>query len=123
MNKLRPSKVKDVTLSGRLKKQTEQSDAKAHTSEAGLRLNVHACILSCIRVFVTRMDHNPPDSSSPWDYSGKNTGVGFHALLQGIFPTHGSNPSLLHGRQTLADDILGELEAEHIWRDLGLCDQ
>ena len=26
---------------------------------------------------------------------GKNTGVGCHALLQGIFPTQGSNPHLL----------------------------
>ena len=26
---------------------------------------------------------------------GKNTGVGCHALLQGIFPTQGSNPGLL----------------------------
>ena len=31
----------------------------------------------------------------PWDSPGKNTGVGCHALLQGIFPTQGSNPSLL----------------------------
>ena len=27
----------------------------------------------------------------PWDSPGKNTGVGFHALLQGIFLTQGSN--------------------------------
>ena len=27
--------------------------------------------------------------------AGKNTGVGFHALLQGIFPTQGQNPCLL----------------------------
>ena len=27
---------------------------------------------------------------------GKNTGVGCHALLQGIFSTQGSNPHLLH---------------------------
>ena len=27
----------------------------------------------------------------PWDSPGKNTGVGCHALLQGIFPTQGSN--------------------------------
>ena len=27
---------------------------------------------------------------------GKNTGVGGHALLQGIFPTQGLNPHLLH---------------------------
>ena len=32
----------------------------------------------------------------PWDSSGKNTGVGCHAFLQGIFPTQGSNPHLLH---------------------------
>ena len=32
----------------------------------------------------------------PWDSPGMNTGVGCHALLQGIFPTQGSNPSLLH---------------------------
>ena len=31
----------------------------------------------------------------PWDSPGKNTGVGCHALLQGIFPTQGSNLSLL----------------------------
>ena len=32
----------------------------------------------------------------PWDSPGKNTGVGCHFLLQGIFLTQGSNPSLLH---------------------------
>ena len=32
----------------------------------------------------------------PRDSPGKNTGVGCHALLQGIFPTQGSNPSLSH---------------------------
>ena len=31
----------------------------------------------------------------PWDTPGKNTGVGCHALLQGIFPTQGSNLYLL----------------------------
>ena len=31
----------------------------------------------------------------------KNTGVGCHSLLQGIFPTQGSNPGLQHGRQIL----------------------
>ena len=30
------------------------------------------------------------------DFPGKNTGVGCHFLLQGIFPTQGSSPSLLH---------------------------
>ena len=36
----------------------------------------------------------------PWNFPGKNTGVGCHFLLQGIFPTQGLNPGLLHCRQT-----------------------
>ena len=36
-----------------------------------------------------------------WDSPGKNTGVGCHVLLQGIFPIQGSNSSLLHYRQIL----------------------
>ena len=31
----------------------------------------------------------------PWNFPGKNTGVGCHSLLQGIFQTQGSNPGLL----------------------------
>ena len=38
---------------------------------------------------------------SPWDFPGKSTGVSCHFLLQGIFLTQGSNPGLLHCRQTL----------------------
>ena len=30
------------------------------------------------------------------DSTGQNTGVGCHALLQGIFPPQGSNPNPLH---------------------------
>ena len=37
----------------------------------------------------------------PWDSPGKNTGVGSHSLLQGIFPTQDSNPSFQHCRQIL----------------------
>ena len=32
----------------------------------------------------------------PWDSSGKNTGMGCHALLRRIFPTQGLNLHLLH---------------------------
>ena len=32
----------------------------------------------------------------PWNSPGKNTGVGSHSLLQGIFLTQGSNPNLMH---------------------------
>ena len=37
----------------------------------------------------------------PWDSAGNNTGVGCHFLLQEIFPTQGSNLSLLHHRWIL----------------------
>ena len=37
----------------------------------------------------------------PWDSPGKNTEVGYHVLLQGIFLTQGLNPGFLHGRQIL----------------------
>ena len=37
----------------------------------------------------------------PWDSPGKNSGVGCHDLHQGIFPTQGWNPGLLHCRQIL----------------------
>ena len=45
------------------------------------------------------MDCSPPGSSVHGDSPGKNTGVGCHALLQGIIPTQGSNPGLWHCRQ------------------------
>ena len=32
----------------------------------------------------------------PWNFPGKNSGVGCHFLLQGFFPTQGSNLRLLH---------------------------
>ena len=40
------------------------------------------------------MDCCLPGSSVYGDSPGKNTGVGCHALLQGIFPSQGSNPGL-----------------------------
>ena len=38
---------------------------------------------------------------SPWNSRGQNTGVGSRSLLQGIFPTQGSNPGLPHCRRIL----------------------
>ena len=42
------------------------------------------------------MDYSLPGSSVHGYSPGKNTGVGCHTLLQGIFPTQGSNPGLPH---------------------------
>ena len=45
----------------------------------------------------------PVDCSlpGPWNSPGKNTGVGCHFLLLGIFHSQGQNPGLLHCRQIL----------------------
>ena len=47
------------------------------------------------------MDCSPPRSSVHGISQGENTGVGSHSLLQGIFPTLGLNPGLLHCKQIL----------------------
>ena len=44
---------------------------------------------------------SPRGSSVHGDSPGKHTGVGLHTLLQGIFPTQGSNPHLPHCRYIL----------------------
>ena len=44
---------------------------------------------------------SPPGSSVHVDSPGKNTRMGCHALLQGIFPTQGLNPGILHCRWVL----------------------
>ena len=43
----------------------------------------------------------PHGLCSPWNSPGQNTGVGSLSLLQGIFPTQGSNPGLPHCRRIL----------------------
>ena len=63
---------------------------------SGLCLIAQSCPNLC-----DSMDCSPPGSSVLGDSPGKNTGVGCHALLQGISPTQGLNPGLPHCRQIL----------------------
>ena len=50
------------------------------------------CYAQFCPILCDPMDYRPPGSSVHGDSPGKHTGVGCHALLQGIFPTQGSNP-------------------------------
>ena len=43
----------------------------------------------------------PHELYSPWNSPDQNNGVGSLSLLQGIFPTQGSNPGLPHCRRIL----------------------
>ena len=71
---------------------------------------MRACLVtqSCL-TFCNPMDCNPPGSSVHGESSGKNTGVGCHFLLQGIFPTQGLNRHLLHCRGFFTPEPLGKL--------------
>ena len=68
-----------------------------------LRILVSVCVCVCAwvrghlvvhslwphRLYVARL-------LSPWDFPGRNIGVGSHSLLQGIFPIQGLSPHLLY---------------------------
>ena len=56
-------------------------------------LVVQSCLTLC-----DPMDCTPPGTSVHGASPSKNTGMGCHTLLQGIFPTHGLNPGLPHCR-------------------------
>ena len=59
---------------------------------------------SCL-TFCDPMNGKPLGSSVHGNSPSKNTGVGCHALLQGIFPTQGSNPE---SATSLADSLPSE---------------
>ena len=74
----------------------------------------NCCFLTCIQISqeavkvkwreslsVVSNSLRPQGLYSPWNSLGQNTGVGSLSLLQGIFPTQGSNPGLPHCRQIL----------------------
>ena len=59
-----------------------------------LCLVAQSCLTLCDPLDPTRL-------LCPWDSPGRNTGLGCQVFLQGIFPTQGSNPGLLHCRWIL----------------------
>ena len=77
-------------------------------SEWPRSLRIIVCVLclfaSVVSHFLWLQGPRPTGLLCPWDSPGKNTGVGCHALFQGIFPVLGLNPHLLcllHCRQIL----------------------
>ena len=68
---------------------------------------LQARILGWVAVFfskscsVVSYSLQPHGLYCPWNSPGQNTGVGSLSLLQGIFPTQGSKPGLLHCRWIL----------------------
>ena len=64
-------------------------------------MGVCVCSLSGVRLFVTPWTVAGQAPLSMGILQGRNTGVGCHVLLQGIFPIQGSNPGLPHCRWIL----------------------
>ena len=73
------------------------------------RMCVCVCVCVCVWVYMlshsvmsdSLQPHSLPGYSVYGDSPGKNTRVGCHALLQGIFSTQGSNPGLPYFRQII----------------------
>ena len=62
---------------------------------------VHHSKGKCVEHSVVSDSLQPHGLYSPWNSLALKTGVGSLSLLQGIFPTQGSNPGLPHCRQIL----------------------
>ena len=66
-------------------------------------LNGNVCV-GCSVVSDSSRPHGlRPTGLCPWDFPGKDTGVGCHFLLQGLFPTQGLNLGLLQFKHKLYD--------------------
>ena len=73
--------------------------------QQGLRDLCCAWSFSRVRLVVNPMNCSSPGSAVHGASPSTNTGVGCHALLQGIFPTQGSNPE---SATSLADSLPSE---------------
>ena len=78
---------------------------------------VHAESLQSCPTLCNPMDCSPPVRLlCPWDSPGKNTGVGGHSLLQGVFPSPGDlpNPGIEPGSPALqAHSLPSEPPGKH----------
>ena len=61
----------------------------------------HKCYSFMSDSLQSHQPSQPARLLSPWNSPGKNTGVGSHSFLQGIFPTQGMNLGLPKCRQIL----------------------
>ena len=82
-----------------------QEEVKNGNDEVGIDIRkVNVCgwwVAQSRQALWDPTDSSPPGSSVHGDSPGKNTGVGCHALLQGVFSTQRSNLGLPNCRQIL----------------------
>ena len=92
-----------LAAQGTLKSLLQQHNSKASVLQSSAFFTVQLSLLVLVLVaqscpaLCNPME--PVRLLCPWDSPGTNIGVGCHCLLQGIFPTQGSNPvSCIAGR-------------------------
>ena len=83
-----------TTSDCRVKSLWDPLNHKTWETQLAVCLVIQSCLTLC-----DPMDCSPPGSTVHGDSPVKNSGVGCHALLQGIFPTQGLNPGIPHCRQ------------------------
>ena len=98
---------------GRRRRRKSTAGAAQVAVDLGKRRCLSACQVPSV-VSDSLRPHAPQPARllCPWDSPGKNNGVSSHSLLQGIFPTQGSNPRLLHCRHILSR--LSHMEARRM---------
>ena len=87
----------------KVKELSEKADLKVNIQEINImaRSPKCLCLVTLCPTLCNPISCSPPGSSVHGDSSGKNIRVGWHALLQGIFPIQGLNSGLPHCRQIL----------------------
>ena len=73
-----------------------QADSLPLCHEGSRTCYIHPKSLQSSLTYLQPYGLQPPRLLCPWNFLGKNTGVGCHFLLQGIFLSQGWNPCLLH---------------------------
>ena len=100
-----------------------RSQTHFHTEDEIKQFHFHICwcFITLLMLVLSRVSHVRffvtlwsvvHQALCPWDSPGKNTGVGCHALLQGIFPTQRLNLCLLHCSKFFTNEWPGKLQEE-----------
>ena len=89
----------ELLTGSKLGKESDEA-VYCHSVQFICRVKVKVFVPQLCPTLCDTMDCNRPGSSVR-DFSGKNTRVGSHSLLQRMFPTQGLNSDLLHCRQIL----------------------
>ena len=88
--------TEDTEIRGAYRKEMQRPQVRPHDVMRGWTSSLVCSLPQSRPTLLWPHGLYPTRLLCPWDSPGKNIGVGFHFLLQGIFLTQGSNQRLLH---------------------------